>query len=153
MNNPQSWTEVIRLSNPAAASGRNYLIDSRAYRRILTVKATFAADANVASRFPSVQFKDGDGTVFAEFAASLAIAATETFTLTWARVGDHVSGSGSASSINALPDLLLPPGYTVTITASSMQAGDQFSNISLMVENHPSGNYGIPSGARPYEMT
>lgn len=153
MDNPQSWQEVVTLSNPAAGSGRNFLIDSRAYRRILTVKATFTADANVASRFPSVQFKDGNGTVFAEMAASLAVAATEAFTLTWAILGDHVSGSGSANSLNSLPSLLLPPGYTVTVTASSLQAGDQFSNISMLVEHHPSGNYGIPTGARPYEMT
>lgn len=95
----------------------------------LAFYSNFACDATVISRVMRLYFTDGTNRIAGVSAPSNLTAAT-----TWAiSLANNLTQTGQVgSSVNAgLPLLPLPEGYKIITSTQSLQAGDQFTAVSL----------------------
>lgn len=145
-----AWTEIVRPGQPSAGAAFTRRVDGRAYEQVVSVRATVTTSAVVANRVPTVEFADGDGTVFASFRSATVIAAGTTDTVQWAYTGDHEATGDNAAGFDPLPGILLPSGYRINVTLSNLDAADQISDLALMILFRPTGPMAEPDGARPY---
>lgn len=146
--NPNVAPMIIQPANPAAGAGYTLTVPqlsglpetappSQYYKGELG-SATLTTSATVATRTVNVTIKDNLGnTLFVAAAiATQAASLVQQYTLWFGDVpvADTSTAVGS-SPVIALPRLWLPSGYQIVIGAASIQAGDQFSAISLLVDS------------------
>jgi hypothetical protein len=122
------------------------VIPSSANEIVLTACATLTASATVASRFPVLTLQNGDGFVFASFAATTAVVASGVVTVTWALGANIPGGAGNASPTVPLTEIIMPAGFAVSIGAIGLDGADQLSNVALYLLHIPTGPTGPPQG-------
>lgn len=100
----------------------------------LLIFGRFTASAVVANRGIQVIFSSG-GVEFGRIRANTIITASLIARYTFARgLGDQPSIGNTA--INSLPDFTLGPGDTIQLTASAIDAGDQFTFVTLLYNEY-----------------
>lgn len=116
-------------TNPAAAAEISQTVPTGKWWKLLAIKFTLVADANVANR--EVDLILDDGTSAGEF-ARIGPLSVQTAGLTQ----HYTYGLGlqmgtipltSTAKISPLPDLYLGPGYRFRTTTQNIQAGDDLS--------------------------
>ena len=139
---------LIEVPQPAAGANFTQKFEAGALWRPLTVFFHLVTSAVVASREPGIQFADGDGKVFFRGVMDVGIPASTGVDVSFGHgigLGTEPAASGSAVALG-FPDLVLPPGFTVSSTVVALDPGDQISTVRLWVEE-----YDVGQGAYPAE--
>lgn len=126
--------QIETVANPAVATGWSISVPGGQTWRLLGGVATFVADANVANRFLGIQFTVQGVSVYVGF-FSTAITASQTRTLQYEMQTPTSSAANISSSVTVpITPLWLPDGSKVQSIGGPLQAGDQYSAISLWFE-------------------
>jgi hypothetical protein len=139
----RGWPELVTGSTPAAGSGFT-LTNPGQFGWLLTC-ATFrlVTDANVANRFVTLDYDDGNGVIFCRNTFPQAVTASTTAVFSFQ--ADRGSSDWSANNDASLPlkAHFFEPGQKVQVNIANVQAGDQIDRIRLIMERFPSGPQGF----------
>lgn len=122
--------DVVAL-DPIAGNATAVHTVRRFHSVIESITFKIVTDATVANRRPIVAYAEESDQPFAEVTNNLAITATITMPVCFAVNLPTNVGTLSVLSESPLPELLLAPGNTVTLSILAGVAGDAISNIRL----------------------
>jgi hypothetical protein len=127
------WTHSILQSNPPAGADWAYLALFAQKQRITSLSAVFTASAAVANRQVELIVDDGANILWR---ASASANVTAGQTVTFSATGTNVPAGIIATDQTLLlpPGLVLVPNWRIRTATTGIQAGDQWSNIWLNVE-------------------
>lgn len=149
----RGWTDLVTVNKPSAGTPALRTVPSLASEAILTACATYTLSAAAANRYPALSFVNGDGTVWATFAASTALVASAVGTVTWALGTSNPGGAGGSAPVIPIPDFILSPGWGISIGGLALDVADQISGIVLSVLHIPTGPTGPPAGTATLDST
>ncbi len=142
----RAFSEVVPVASPAAGAGFTYTVSGSYWERIAALAFTVVTDGNAATRQVLVAFKDGSATNI----ASTAGGGTQTATLTrlYSFTPNQTAASGlvGTSLLAPLPVIFLQPGFTMVVSITNIQVGDQISAIRVYREAFDTGPEGYPLG-------
>ena len=122
--------QCIKLASVTGA-GKIYFPKQRVRWRVLSAFALFATDATVADRVPSLRVASSDGAVVGLFHPSVAVSASSSVSLTWARGVETAAITGNVLTIS-LPDMWFDPTWSVWITGGIVT--DAFDAVSAVIQ-------------------
>lgn len=127
-------TRRIAVPAPAAGADWTFTVPSGVVWKILTVRAQLTASAVVANRQPRLVITDGTFTL-ATVEAAASIVASATVAITWV-AGGLTSAAGVSGNFPGVmfPGYMFETGWTIATTTTNKDAGDQWSNIVMAVE-------------------
>lgn len=140
------WQEPVYLPQPAAGAQWSFKVDGRYFTRVLAIRYLFATSAVVANRFPEVQLVDSNGASITSVPGGSTVAASNFLTAYLTLEAPGFAGGSSGDTFGFLPDLLIPPDWIWKSSVFGMDAGDQFSQIILLVQRFPNDTASQPSG-------
>lgn len=134
----RTWNiRSVQVASPAAANDWSVTVPAGEEWKVKCIHALYTASATVATREPRFQIKDDAGNVMFLVASDATLAASNTADCT---VFPGASQSGNATANKILyglpPDLVLPGSWTISSSTLNISAGDQWSQINLVVEQH-----------------
>jgi hypothetical protein len=130
-------TDWFSVASPAAGANASFTVGGRNVQglRVLAALATLATDSNVASRLLALDFIDARAVTRVRNAATLLVTASTSATVFQWDQAHAVSEWQTGTPVFApLVDVILTPGWKVQLTVDSIQAGDQLSAVSFVVE-------------------
>lgn len=140
------WQEPVYLADPAAGAEWSYTVDGRYFERVLAVRWVFTTSAVVANRVTRVRVDSADLVAVASVPGSGTVVASSVLR-THLVVGAPAFASAAAGfAYGFLPDLLLPAGWQLHSVTAGLDAGDQYSNVRLLVQRYPNDAAVIPPG-------
>ena len=140
------WQEPLYLPDPVAGAEWSHVVDGRYFERLLAAQYMFTADAAVATRYAVLGLYDVAGRqVLTVPAAGGVVAATAVTANLMTGIGVLSSGT-IGNTWGVLPDLLVPPGWSWRSATSGIDAGDQYSGITLVVQRFPNDATSIVAG-------
>lgn len=146
-----AFIESVAVRTPAAGQNATRAVPSETWELIDMVRCTLIADANVANRFVSVDFLDGDDIIVGRIQSPGAVVAGQTYGFTFAtRVGQVLNG-GTNEQAFGLPDVMMPPGFKVRVAVGNIQAGDQLTAIRFHMRRYASAKWAPSIGSQPYQ--
>lgn len=132
------WQEPVYLPNPAAGATWKHVVDGRFYERVISVRWGFTASAVVANRYPMLTWRDSNGTIVLRSPAMQQIVAGNNLNMNSSVFGYSDFAQNQAEQFSGLPDLLIPPDWSVAGDVVGIDAGDQISGIVVVVQRFPS---------------
>lgn len=132
------WQEPVYVPQPAAGATWKYVTDGRFYERVISVRWKYSASAVVTNRYPLLTWRDANGTIVLRSPAMQIIVAGNNSTMNSRFNGYADFGQNQAEQFSDLPDLLLPPDWSVAGDVIGIDAGDQISGVILVVQRFPS---------------
>lgn len=131
------WQELVRLPSPAAGAQWSFKVDGRYFARVLAIQATFTASAVVATRFQHLILSDNNGNMVTSAPMSGGVAASTAIVASLETSGPAYSAGTIGLTSGHMPGLLIPPDWVWSTTVDSMDAGDKWSAIALLVQRFP----------------
>jgi hypothetical protein len=128
---------VYKPPNPAAGAGFTQVIGNSWWERIIGVRFTLSTSVAVANRFGQLSVADADGATLLAATLSTAIAASAADTLNGYQGASSQGTIGGNNANAAIPDVILRPGWSFSLTAFNIDVADQLSAISVWVERYP----------------
>ena len=120
-------------ANPSAGADWTVAVPARTYWRLKAAYSELTTSATVANRVVGIRVKDAAGKVVFFVKASAAQAAS--LTQRYSAGTDLPSAVADVTTLLPLPqDLVMREGWTVESVTTLIQAGDQFANVTLAVE-------------------
>ena len=144
------YQDFIPLTQPAAGANLAFTVPADRVMRVLGARFNVTTDANVANRFVSLDYINARAQTMMRNAAGLVVTASTTnqkFEGTCQRT-DAQWATNTPVLFPVFP-LFLYPGSIVQITLDSIQATDQISLASLVVERFDTGSLGYGLGFVP----
>jgi hypothetical protein len=142
----RGWAEVVRGDQPAAGASFSLTIAGVFAARLLALTYRLVTDANPANRAVTLDYDDGNGSLFAREGAGLVVTASTTQDF----AGQHRRGVAewAANTIvfHPVPAVILHQGQKLQLNVANIQAGDQLSRIVLRLERFPSDVLDYPEG-------
>jgi hypothetical protein len=129
-----STIKNIVVSNPAAGADWVQTVPSGKRWRVMTGNFQLATSATVANRFPAIVFDDGVNQFYATAWDNAIVASTPVAKISLGPQRYVAVNDGNAQTIAYIGNLILSPGMRVRSNTTSIQVGDQWSNIFLLVE-------------------
>ena len=118
-------------NSPAAGSNFTYTVPAGGTAQILnSITALFTASAAVATRFVQLQIKDAAGNLVYQLSNGQGTVASTNVRITFA-TGITNANAATGTAAIAIPALVLQPGWTVNLIATSIDVADQFSGITM----------------------
>lgn len=144
------YQDLVAVTTPAAGANATFTVEARNWIRVLGARCNVTTDANVANRFVSLDYINARAQTYLRNAAGLVVTASTTnLKFEWnSQRGDAQWAVNTPVLVPVLP-VFLPPGTVVQITLDSIQAGDQVSLASLLVERYDTGPTGYDIGFVP----
>lgn len=135
--NGDAFSEVVAVANPAAGTLAQVKIPGQYITRINVVTFRFVTSATVAARIVRVEARDPDGVAVA-IAGPIASQAAS-ITADYSLFSTAAAGPGASNGLVGAPlfDMFMEPGYSLVITATNIQAGDQLSRVRLALQRLP----------------
>lgn len=124
--------KVVAVQAPVAGSDWSWQGPTDRPFRIQSVRAVLASSATVANRAAELHVLDRDRNVIIDVPAIASQAASSTETWSWLPVG-FGPGTVDNPALGPLPDCWVPDGCSVKVVTAGIQAGDQWSEIVLLV--------------------
>ena len=143
------WQELIKPPSPAFGANFTRVVPVETYERVVALRYQLATSAVVGNRFPQIRFADQDGSDFLRSAGAGTIVASASVLPSLVVNGAGNVGGTTGDTFGTLPDLLLPPLYSISIAVAGIDAGDQISNIRMIIQRIPAD---VASGDRYYEV-
>jgi len=129
-----AWrARALPLGNPAAGAGFSETFATDQASKMRGLQFTFTTDATVANRLVTVSLADPNGNVAFQASANAVQAASAVVTY---QVSDAYGTPFTSAGVAGIgwPDIWLPAGWKVSVTAALEDTGDQFSAIIALVE-------------------
>jgi hypothetical protein len=142
----EAFVDYAFPTNPAAGAQLSVTVQGEWAVRVLAARATLTTDANVANRLVSLDFVNSRGTTLVRNGASVLVTAnTSNQAFEWGSNRALAEwNTGTPVWVPLLP-LFLDPGFTLKFAVDSIQATDQLSSVSLVLEKWPTGPRGTTS--------
>jgi len=137
--------EPFSMQTPAAGAGFTFTCDGRGQRRLSSLVFTLAASAVVASRYPALEFRGGDGNAYAVAAVAATLTAGNTQRYVFATNYAAQAWNTGTDAFAPLPAVFLSPGDTLVLTIASVDAGDQVTLVRGVMERYPLDGVGLPA--------
>lgn len=131
------WQEVLYVPNPAAGQSWAHKCDGRFYERVVAIAFTFSASAVVANRFLQMYLFDQNGRVITSVPCAATVVANTTIESYLQLNAPSYANSPSGGAPGFMPDIMMHPDWQWSCTAFGEDAGDQFSQIVLLVQRYP----------------
>lgn len=128
---------ILEQYTDPVALGTNFVFTAPSFARVQvrSIYAQFITSATVINRSLLLSMADGSANGFYFEVTEAAIAASSTVSITWALgVGWAQTAVSQGAMTRSLPNLLLNPGWTLTLGAVNRQAGDQFRYVCMEYE-------------------
>jgi hypothetical protein len=138
------WQQPVYIPAPAAGTGWVHQVSGQFFERLLVATWQLTTSGAGPARYPGLQLLDSNGTIVAEVTAlnTYAPGATRLLSL-W--VGAPVMNDLTDVDITAaIPDLLVPPGWTWKSSALSYDVADQEGPAVLLVQQYPNDSVSYP---------
>lgn len=136
----RGYVDHVAPAQPAAGANLTIPLDPTFLFRPLSVRFSVTTDANVANRFPTVDYCDPEGTVWVRNAAGLVLTASTTGQVFDFNAQRTVAEWAANTDVLApLSDFFIPGGWQLRITLSNIQAGDQISAVRFYHEKWVTG--------------
>ena len=136
--------QIRAFPSPGAGADFSTQVGNGEVWRVIGFTATLTTSAAAANRVPAVRITDQTN-VGGIASLSLAITATSVVTVSW---GLYASTSATVvtggSTTVALPEWTIPAGYLFQTVTGNIQAGDQWSAITAMIELLDEPPYRVP---------
>lgn len=124
---------AIPVPTPAAGSDWSLTVPAGVIWQVLSVRAQLVTDAVVATRVPSLDFVTADGTIVVRHPVdSTKVASVSAFFDWMVGYGDHIN-EGGVVGLSMIADFPLLAGWAVKTTTFAIDAGDQWSGITVAV--------------------
>jgi hypothetical protein len=130
-------TDWFSVENPAAGALASFTVGGRNVQglRVLAARVTITTDANVANRVVALDFIDARAVTRVRNAPSGFVAASQTNqVIQWDQAHTVSDWNTGTMAFVPLVDVILTPGWKVQLTVDAIQAGDQLSAVSFVVE-------------------
>lgn len=127
--------EVRSFANPAAGANFQIIIPPNEAWGIRCVHFTIATDATVASREPDLSFDDSVSEFYHATAAATVVASLAR-TFSWGRNTGYTRAHG-LDITQGLPDFVMDEGWRINSAIRLLQAGDQVSDVTVLVDVFP----------------
>jgi hypothetical protein len=130
-------TDWFSVANPAAGALASFTVGGRNVQglRVLVVLFTLTTDANAANRFASLDYIDARAVTRVRNAAPTFVTANTSGQVFQFDQANTAPIWDTGTMVFApLVDVILTPGWKVQLTVDSIQAGDQLSAVSFVVE-------------------
>jgi len=125
-------TDVLTtVASPAAGADWAYTVPVGQSLKLSAVRARLITDITAASRFPVLQVTDASGNIVFESITTTAQPASTTKDYSWANVGERDTSTTYSPAALVFPDLIIPAGYIIDMDTLNIQAGDQWSAITV----------------------
>lgn len=125
---------VVTVAAPAVATDIVTTVPAGARWRVLSIGAQLTTDANAGNRFFRIVIDEGSGVPFIITWNDTAVTASKLGELC---AGQHASVYAFAGPFYRhlpLPETVLPAGSRIQILADNKQAGDQFSDAKILIQ-------------------
>lgn len=127
------WKESLQVSNPAAGADWSQTVPTGARWRVESIVATLTTLVAVANRIPTFIVDDGVNVVFqVDVIAAEVASSAKVYCLTAGQT--PATGAGSTISLPLPGPLVMNGGWRIRTSTSGLQGTDQWSGISLNVE-------------------
>lgn len=141
------FQDFISLTTPAAGANLSVTVGGDRIVRVLGARCNITTDANVANRFVSLDYINARAQTMMRNAAGLVVTASTTNQkFEWTAQRTDAQWAANTPVLAPVFPLFLYPGSIVQITLDNIQAGDQISLASLVVERFDTGNLGYGVG-------
>lgn len=116
---------------PAAGADWSFTLPAGAAYQLLVGTATLTTSAQVANRFPTIAFQNGDGLTFLRTVDIAGIAATTTASISFGQ--DVTTGTGNSGQLATIetPALVIDAGWRIAAITVGLQTEDAWSSIRL----------------------
>jgi hypothetical protein len=126
---------AVNVANPAAGADWNFQTNAIERSRIIAIRAQLAASATVANRTPAIRVRDAAGDVMFIAGNNNNQVASATQGYSYGQ-GVPLGQSSATEFFAPLPDnLVIAGGQQIGSITAGIQAGDQWSNIWLLIED------------------
>ena len=130
----QGRVRVIVVADPSVGGEFSIDLPTGVRWEIKTVTGLLTTDANSGNRIPRLQIKDGS-IIVAEFASDFVLLASDDMRYLWGPGLSQVTTNPTSASRGIIvAGLRLVDKMTIGSTTPSLRAGDQWSEITLLVE-------------------
>lgn len=126
-------TQAAEVQGVNPAPGAEFSFAVTGPCTIQSVVCTLTTAAVVASRFLHLQILDAAANVVADFPGSGAVVTSSSITAYWEQGLSTTSGATTGTAASAAPSMVIQAGWTIKIHVNAIQAGDQLSNIFLIL--------------------
>lgn len=134
----RKWAVISeQVANPAAGAEWSVTVPTGSVWRVRSIYSQLVTSATVANRLTSVVMKDAAGNIFFQSFLTGAQTAGGTWTIVFSVNAPNTTLGSFNNSELFIPDVVLPEGAVVISKSSGLQAGDQYSAISLLIEQAP----------------
>lgn len=123
---------LVTVPQPPVGTDWSYVLPSHA--RLMSARCVLTASATVISRTPEITFSMQGAGEYLRLHGDGQSTASSAFLYQWFDVA-YSAFSGSAFQ-SPSPQMWLPKTTTIAMKTSSLQAGDQWSGIVLMMRMH-----------------
>ena len=133
------WQRFHQVQTPAPGTAIiSHQIGGPEFERIRTLTVSYSADATVGNRYLNLDWVDGDGNIWNSIKLTGAVAASAS-SVTFVAPGNPTSVQGTGTSTTPMPDIIMPPGWSLQIrVAGGVGPADQASDIFMVVDYFPS---------------
>ncbi len=121
-------TIIEPIASPAAGGNIAWNLATNRNVKLDAFSCLFVTSAVVANRGPVLIVKDSAGNIIWQLGGTAAVVASTSERLFWA-LSLAGSNNGVNNQANALPEMWLPPGCTLSTITANLDVGDQFSQI------------------------
>ena len=123
--------KTIAIPDPAAGAELSYTVPSGVVLLVLSFYARFTADVTAVNREPALALSDGTRTLSIN-QADRSVGASTGIILSWADSIESDSNPPVSGRVRvALQTALLLPGWAIGTETTNLQAGDQWSNVTI----------------------
>lgn len=133
------WSlRVVAVTDPGAGVQWSATVPAGQRWSLQSIVAALVTSATVVTRLPYLSIDDGSTIVAQQYSGYTQVASV-TGILTWAIGASAASATVGATTnrSDALPTLILGPGWHVTSAVGNMQAGDTWSGIAVIARVLP----------------
>lgn len=143
----RGFQDFVPVATPAAGSTASFTVPGEFSMRVLAAMATITTSAAAANRFVALDYLWGGTTTFARNGAGLVVTANTTnLQLSWSFERTQAEWAANTPVLAPCLAVDLPPGTVVRFSVDNIQAADQLSALSLLVEKFETGDRGYPRG-------
>lgn len=127
------------VAAPPAGSDWSYTVPAGRVQRLLAAFGTLVTSASVSNRNQGYKLSAPGPMEVAEYNANLAVTASSTQKVLWGALQAVAPAEANAafggSVLVGIPNIILTAGYIWASLTANLQAGDQWSAITLLIED------------------
>lgn len=138
------WQQPVYLPNPVAGQSWSRKVDGRYFERLISAQYTYTTDATVGNRNLVLALLDANGAAILNVTAGVNYGATSFFTGCLMIDSPTMNYAPVNNMWGYLPDIITPPGYQWAMQVAGAGAADQFTAITLLVQQFPNDAAMVP---------